>query len=166
MLFHLSRVYLVRNNGLHGHTSRPQISWGDSVYFLTRETLLGRLTGCAGKEREALLVRFVVLLLCHGIHDYAIEVLEAAETAKLVTPAFASSVKAAVVQSADTSAGYFLWSAVGLALSLAVYLGCWLIPSARLPAKYYFQQRAGRLFHELWLWTCRPHPACVEDPFD
>jgi hypothetical protein len=86
----------------------------------------------------------------------------------LVSPPLAASVKAAVAKSADTSIGYFLWSAVGMGFSLAVYLGCWLVPSARLRAMYYVKQRAGRLFYDLWRWAALagvPHNACIDDPF-
>ena len=168
MLLHLSRVHFIRNNGLHGFTSQPQFGSGDSVYFLRREKLLSRLAALPGEERDSVLVRFVVLLLCHGVHDYAIEVIEAAEAAKLVTQPFASCLKTAVTKSADTSIGYFLWSLVGLGFALLVYLGCWLIPSARLRAMYYLKQRAGRLCYDLWRWAALagfPHKACLEDPF-
>jgi FkbM family methyltransferase len=167
-LFHLSRVHFIRNNGLHGFTSQPQMLWGDAVYFLRREKLLERLAVLPSEERDAALVRFVVLLLCHGVHDYAIEVVDAAAGAKLVSPALAASVKAAVAKSADTSIGYFLWSAVGMGFSLAVYLGCWLVPSARLRAMYYVKQRAGRLFYDLCRWAALaglPHNSCIDDPF-
>jgi FkbM family methyltransferase len=168
MLFHLSRVYFIRNNGLHGFTSQPQLAWGDAVYLLRREELLDRLAALPGQERDSALVRFIVILLCHGVHDYAIEVIEAAEAAKLVAPSFASSVKAAVIKSADTSVGYFFRLSVGLGFALVVYLGCWPVPNARLRAMYYVKQRAGRFFHELWRWAARagrPHNACIEDPF-
>ena len=168
LLFHLGRVYFIRNNGLHGFTSQPQLAAGDAVYFLKREELLRRLAALPSEERGSALVRFVVLLLCHGVHDYAIEVVEAAEGAKLVTASFASGVKDAVTKSADTSIVYFLRSSVGLAFSLVVYVVCWPVPSARLRAMYYVKRRAGRLFHELWRWAARaglPHNACIEDPF-
>ena len=168
MLFHLSRVYFIRNNGLHGFTSQPQLTWGDAVYFLRREELLRRLGALSREESESVLVRFVVILLCHGVHDYAIELVEAAEAAKLVAPSFAASVKESVTRSADTSVSYFLRSSVGLAFALVVYVVCWPVPSARLRAMYYVKQRAGRLFHELWRWAARagrPHNACIEDPF-
>jgi hypothetical protein len=168
MLFHLSRVYFIRNNGLHGFTSQPQLTWGDAVYFLRREEFLRRLSALPSEERDSALVRFIVILLCHGVHDYAIEVLDAAEEANLVTPSFGSSLKEAVIQSADTSIAYFLRSSVGLAFALVVYLGCSPVPSARLRAMYYVKQRAGRLFHELWRWAARaglPHNASIEDPF-
>lgn len=167
-LFHLSRVQFVRNNGLHGFSSQPQFAWGDSVYFLRRDKLLDRLTALPGAERDAFLVRFVVLLLCHGVHDYAIEVVQAADEAKLVSPSLAATVRAAIIESADTSIVYFLWSSVGMGFALLVYLGCWLIPSARLRAMYYVKQRAGRLFYDLSRWAAlagRPHNACLEDPF-
>ena len=168
MLFHLSRVQFIRNSGLHGFTSQPQIFWGDAVYFLRREELLGRLAALPSEERAPALVRFVVLLLCHGVHDYAIEVVEAAEAAKLVSPSFASSMKESVTKSADTSVSYFLRSSVGLVFALVVYVVCWPVPSARLRAMYYVKQRAGRLFYELWRWAALagfPHNACLEDPF-
>ena len=168
MLLHLGRVHFIRNNGLHGFTSQPQIAWGDAVYFLKRDKLLDRLAALPGDERESALVRFVVLLLCHGVHDYAVEVVEAAEAARLVSTSLAASIKEAVIKSADTSIGYFVWSSVGMAFALAVYLGCWLIPSARLRATYYVKQRAGRLFYDLWRWAAlagHPLNACLEDPF-
>jgi FkbM family methyltransferase len=166
-LFHLSRVQFIRNNGLHGFTSQPQLAWGDSVYFLRRGNLLNRLAALPGEERDSVLIRFVVLLLCHGVHDYAIEVVEAAEGAKFVSPSLASSLKAAVIKSADTSVGYFLWSSVGMGFALVIYLGCWLIPSARLRATYYVKQRAGRLFYDLSRWAALggPHNSCIEEPF-
>jgi FkbM family methyltransferase len=167
-LFHLGRVHWIRNNGLLGFTSQPQLIWGDAVYFLTRERLMARLVTLRSQERDAALARFVLMLLCHGVHDYAVEVVEAAEVANLVTSSFAASLKAAVINSADRSILYFLWSSVGLSFALSAYLVCWPAPSARLRAKYYVKQRAGRLFYDLWRWAARggrPNNACIEDPF-
>ena len=168
VLFHLGRVHWIRKNALNGFTSQPQLIWGDAVYFLKRERLLARLAAGSPQDRETTMARFVLILLCHGVHDYALELIEAAEAAGFVTKSYAASLKTSVSKSTERSVHYFVWSSVGLSFALFVYLCCWLAPGARLRAKYYVKQRAGRLFYDLWRWAVRggrPHNACIEDPF-
>ncbi len=168
VMFHLSRVHWIRNNALHGFTSQPQLIWGDAVYFLRREDFLKKLSQAPEKDRESLLVRFVVILLCHGVHDYAVEIVDAARAKGSISDSFAQSVKTSVIKSADRSVFYFVWSFVGLLFSLAVFLVCLPVPGARIRGRYYLKQRSGRLFHELWRWSAlagRPANSSLEDPF-
>ena len=84
MLSHLSNEYWIRRNLFHGFTSQPQLIWGDAVYVLSLEHLLKRLAAVPVEKREQILVKFAVILLTHGVHDFAIEVIEAAAQSGLM----------------------------------------------------------------------------------
>jgi FkbM family methyltransferase len=168
VLFQLSRVNWIRKNGLHGFSSEPQLIWGDAVFCLGKEPFLRRLKDETPANRGSLASRFVVILLCHGIHDYAIELVEAATAAGLLDAADANSLKNSIIASTDQSIWHLAWSSCGLAFALAIFLLCLPLPGARVRGRYYVKQRAGRLFYELSRWAARggrPRPTCVEDPF-
>jgi FkbM family methyltransferase len=168
VLFHLGRVHWVRENGVQGFTSQPQVIWGDAVYFLRREEFLKRLAALPEKEREPLLARYLVILLSHGVHDYAWELIEAVEQAGHITASAVQDWKESVKSSAHRSAFYFLWQFVGVNFALLVWLGGLLVPPARQRATFYFKQRLGRLSYELWRWCSRggaPLNSTIDDPF-
>lgn len=168
VLFHLGRVHWVRDNGLHGFTSQPQVVWGDAVYLLTREQFLKRLATLPGSEREPLLARYLLILLSHGVHDYAWELIEAAAKVGHISPSAAAGWKDSVKRSTDRSVFYFLWQLVGVSFALLVWLSGLLVPSARLRTTFYFKQRLGRLSYELWRWCSRggaPLNSTIDDPF-
>lgn len=168
VLFHLGRVHWVRDNGLNGFTSQPQVVWGDAVYLLTREQFLKRLAALTEPEKEPLLARYLVILLSHGVHDYAWELIEAAAKAGHLSPGAAAGWKDSVKRSTDRSVFYFLWQFVGVNFALLVCLGGLLVPPARQRAAFYFKQRLGRLSYELWRWCSRggaPLNSTIDDPF-
>ena len=168
VLFHFSRVQWVRNNGLLGYSSQPQMIWGDAVFLLSRPAFLQRLQACASFERTSLLTRFVLILLCHGIHDYAIEVIDAAATAQLVPESHRQTLRASVFASADTSLAYFLKLGAGVLIALGGCLITLPFAGARSHARYYLKQRVGRLAYDVWRFASRggrPSTAALEDPF-
>jgi len=168
VLFHFSRVQWVRNNGLLGYSSQPQMIWGDAVFLLSRTAFLQRLQSCAPPKRTPLLTRFVLILLCHGVHDYAIEVIDAAAAAQFVPESTRQTLRSSVQASADTSPAYFFKLGAGVLVALAGCLVTLPFAGARSHAWFYLKQRSGRLTFDLWRLTSRggrPSTAALEDPF-
>jgi FkbM family methyltransferase len=98
-LFHLSREQWIRRNLVHGHTSQPQLVWGDAVYFLRTDRAVERLLARAMEYREALLARYVAILLSHGVHDYALELVDVALSSGLISPAWVQELRRSVLDS-------------------------------------------------------------------
>ena len=168
VLFHFSRVQWVRNNGLVGYSSQPQYIWGDAVFFLSRPAFFRRLENVAPAERTALLTRFLTILLCHGVHDYALELLEAAGAARLVPATDTEKLRHIVEKSADTSGFYFFKLTLGLLVSLAGWVVSLPFAGPRQHAVYYVKQRGGRLAYDLWRLASRggrPATAAIEEAF-
>lgn len=168
VLFHFSRVQWVRNNGLVGYSSQPQHIWGDAVFFLSRPVLFRRLGNTPPAERAALLTRFLVILLCHGVHDYAFELIEAVVAARLISEAEAEKLRHIVKKSTDTSGFYFFKLTLGLLVSLAGWVISLPFAGPRQYAVYYVKQRGGRLAYDLWRLASRggrPATSAIEEAF-
>ncbi len=165
ILSHLSNEYWIRRNLVYGFTSQPQLIWGDAIYFLSRESLLKRLSATPVEKREELLVKFVVILLSYGAHDFAMEVIEAAVQSCLVPEDLAGELRKAVESSMDRSMLYFLKCFAGVLFAASLYACAWPIPRARQRAASYVKQRAGRLFYLLWRATAHggPQGSCISD---
>ena len=164
-LFHLSREQWIRRNLLHGYTSQPQIAWGDAVYFLSARRTLDRLGAAASNLREPLLARYVAILLAHGVHDYALELVDAALAGGLVSAEFAGELRNSVRASVETSAFYPLQSACGLLFAFGVYLLAFPLKTTRQRATFYVQQRAGHFSRILVRMAGRsgPQRSCISD---
>ena len=168
VLFHLGRNYFIRNNGLHGHTSEPQLIWGDAVYFLGREALLKRLAALNQEHQKAALAKFVVILVRHGVHDYAWDIVEAARAAGRIPREFADSLQALVKNSMDTSAWYFVKAVFGVVFALLILVASCPLAEPRKRAVYYVKQRVGRLGYALSRWAAlqgRIPNSFLGDPF-
>jgi FkbM family methyltransferase len=166
VLFHFSRVQWVRNNGLTGYSSQPQYIWGDAVFFLSRAAFCKRLESAAPEVRAAMLTRYVVILLCHGVHDYAIELIESAVAGGFVDRSIATTLAEIVKKSADTSPFYFAKLAIGFVIACAGWVVALPFAGARSHARYYVKQRGGRLAYDLWRLASRggrPATAAIEE---
>lgn len=167
-LFHLGRNHWIRNCGMHGFTSEPQLIWSDAVYFLSRKPFLKRLARMSGDERMAGLAKYVVILLRHGVHDYAVELIDAAVAERLVPVAFGDSLRNSVRNSMDTSAWYFIKGFLGVCFSLGILAITCTVASARQRGIYYVKQRVGRFAYDVWRLTSREGRVAnshVGDPF-
>lgn len=164
-LFHLSREQWIRRNLVHGYTSQPQLAWGDAVYFLSRQGTMERLGAAAANVREALLARYVAILLAHGIHDYALELVDASVAGGLVAAGFADELRASVLASVDGSPFFPLKSACGLLFALGIYLLAFPLKTTRQRATFYVQQRAGHFSRILLRMAGRsgPQRSCISD---
>ncbi len=168
VLFDLGRNYWLRNNGLHGYTSEPQLIWGDAIYFLSRERLLDRLTGADEGQRKAILTKFVALLLRHGVHDYTWDIIEAIASKNLVAHTVANDLKAVVKKSMDNSLWHFVKGAFGVLFALGILLVSCPFAAPRTRGIYYLKQRAGRFFRDLTRLAVlgrTGHNTGVSDPF-
>lgn len=168
VLFHLGRNHFIRNNGLHGHTSEPQLIWGDAVYFLGRESFLKRLAALDEGRQKAVVAKFVVMLVRHGVHDYAWDMVEAARVAGRIPREFAEALQALVKNSMDTSAWYFIKAVLGVVFALLIFVASCPLAEPRKRAVYYVKQRVGRLGHALSRWAAlqgRIPNSFLGDPF-
>jgi FkbM family methyltransferase len=168
VLFNLGRNYWIRKNGLHGYSSQPQLIWGDAIYFLSRDHFLKRLGSMEQEQKKSLLARFVLMLLCYGVHDYTWEIIEATQASGHVSAEFAADLKRCVTKSMDTTAWYFFKMGFGLLFALAIFSVSFPFSEPRKRSIYYIKQRSGRLFYNLWRRASlagRVHNSVLEDSY-
>lgn len=148
-LFSLNREHWVRRNQVSCPTAQPQLVWADAVYFLDRRSLLKRLAGEGAAARDPMLTKFVVLLLCYGVFDYAMEVVDAAEAAQLIPGGRARDLRHAI-RTSVRHAGRFILGQVG---AVAVLTVAFVVASpfsrARRSLGRRLSQGAGTLMHYL-----------------
>jgi FkbM family methyltransferase len=123
MLFQLVREHWLRRNGLFGPQSRPQLIWADAVYFRDLAAFHAMMDARGGTdEREALLVKFVAILLVYGCHDYALEVVDDVAGRGLVEAAACAGMREAIVASARGPALFVARALIATGLASIVYL--------------------------------------------
>lgn len=154
-LFSLSRELMMRRNLAWSPVSHPQLVWGDGVYFLTAGSFFARLRHKKPSEREFLLTRFIVILLAHRAHDYAMEIIERTESERLIEDVLLSELKSSVDQAARHSTRLFFKAVAGTVLAAMVYPVAWLSPATRPLATFFWKKRAGFLFFFLWRLCAR-----------
>lgn len=136
-LFILSREHWIRKNMLYGANSYPQAIWADAVYFLTRDNFLNRLSQLSDKEREAETVKFVVLLLSYGAHDYAMEIVSSVFERGLISSEIAEELKRATRSSVDNR----FFDCIRRTIAVLFALSCYIIllpvkPARKIGRKY------------------------------
>lgn len=100
-LFQLLREHWARGNALVGPATRPQIIWADVIYFRDWSAMRARVEALADTAaREGLVLRHVVLLLVHGHHDTALDLVADARASGLCNPALAAEMEQALRASA------------------------------------------------------------------
>ncbi len=121
-LFQLIREHWVRTNKVIGPRSRPQLIWADVIYFRDSAELLARLSVAAEPRRESLLVKFVALLLVHGYHDYAAQIVAEAVAAGHCSPGLKAEFDAAITASVAHPRAFLLraWTATSIAMLLRI----------------------------------------------
>jgi FkbM family methyltransferase len=152
-LFSLARELMIRRNRLHTPLSQPQLVWGDAIYFLSRRALFDRLTPLRPEQRRVALTRFVLLLLCHRVHDFALEVVEAALAERLLTREAGDTLGQTIDRSARHRSGFCIKTLAGVALAASVYVAAFPMAKSRKLATLYWRRRAGYLFYYLWRRT-------------
>lgn len=149
-MFALSRELMMRRNQLHGPLSQPQLVWGDALYFQSRVKFFERLDAIPAEQRAARLAKFVILLLAHRIHDYALEIILAARTTGHIAPELLRELELMTRRSAKVPLTYVLKATVATALAAAIYVATLPISAARRDATFYLKRRAGHLFYYFW----------------
>lgn len=167
MLFQLVREHWLRRNGLFGPGSRPQLIWADAVYFRDLDALRAMMEREAGQEgREALLVKFVALLLVYGCHDYAMEVVDDIAGRGLIEAEAYQALRSAILDSARGPALFLLRGVLAAGLASFVYvLALPFGTRARAGASSLLTQQAVPLLHHLYRGCTRGGPArcCITD---
>jgi FkbM family methyltransferase len=121
-LFILAREHWVRRNRAYGVNSHAQLIWADAVYVLTKAQFLERLTSTLPDKQLSLLVKFLVILLGYGLHDYAIEVIDAVFDLEIISEAIAQELKQAVYASITSPVVYGFRCFSGIAVTTVLYL--------------------------------------------
>lgn len=114
--FQFIREHWVRKNGLHGATSQPQLAWADVVYFRSRDTVLERMRARDNAATEEL-GHMLAILLAYEVHDYALELVEAALDEQLISTSVAEDYRLAIKGSVTGLTGFALRGTLALCLA-------------------------------------------------
>lgn len=165
-LFQLIREHWVRTNKLLGPRSRPQLIWADVIYFRDAAELQARLEDMPERKREGLLVKFVALLLVHGYHDYAAQIVAQAFAATHCSVGLKVEFDASIAASLAHPRGFLLraWTATLLASALRA-LALPFGRTARRQMHELYARQAAPLYHYLYRESMRAGPdrSCVTD---
>jgi FkbM family methyltransferase len=125
-LFQLLREHWARGNALVGPATRPQIIWADVIYFREWSAVRARVEALADPAaREGLVLRHVVLLLVHGHHDTALDLVVDAHGSGLCGPALAAEMEQALRASARGPVLLAVRCAVAIALAGVMAAVAW-----------------------------------------
>jgi FkbM family methyltransferase len=162
----LIREHWVRANGLFGATSRPQLVWADALYLRDRAWMLAKLAKADGQDRAVMMARMIAVLLVYGAHDYALELVDAADAAGSLDAPTANELRAAVVGSVVSTPAFLLRG--GIALTLALAVGVVLLPfgqRGRAVAGSIVAKQAAPVFNTLYRSAARAglQASCIPD---
>lgn len=160
------REHWIRNNGIFGATSRPQLIWADVVYFRDRSWSLSKLERASVPDRIVIMTKMMAVLLAYGAHDYALELIEAAVSAGHVTANQRADLIDAVKGSVIAVPGYVVRGSIALLLSLAV--GAVLLPfgsTFRAVGRQIVAKQAMPLFFTMYRSASRTglQNSCISD---
>lgn len=144
-LFDLHTERWIRKNHTFGLQSRPQLMWGDAVYFLSKEKAMQQLRSLSPPEKKKRLMKWMILLIAYQLHDFAVEIFEESIRDKMIDSFFCSTCIAQIRTSATGSFTYFL--RLLLAMSIGAY-ACAILypfPSLRPKAVSFFKGRVNQL---------------------
>jgi FkbM family methyltransferase len=165
-LFQLIREHWVRNNKIIGPRSRPQLIWADVIYFRDAAAMLGRIGATDGARREGVLVKIVALLLVHGYHDFAAQIVEQALAAGYCSSDLAFDCDMSIVASMAHPRAFLLraWTATllaGLLRVIALPFGT----AARRQMRELYAKQAAPLYHYLYRESMRGglERSCIPD---
>lgn len=165
-LFQLIREHWVRTNKVIGPRSRPQLIWADVIYFRDAADIRRRLEAAPEAKREGLLVKFVALLLVHGYHDYAAQIVAEAAATGYCPPGLHQEFDASITASVAHPRAFLLraWTATLLASALRV-VALPLGGAARRQMRELYARQAAPLYHYLYRESMRAglDRSCVTD---
>jgi FkbM family methyltransferase len=161
----LIREHWVRTNGTFGATSCPQLIWADALYLRPREYILDRLGRSEGRARVGLLARLLAILLSYGAHDYALELVEAAGSARLIETPLLQEAREAVRGSVVSIPLYVLRGSLALSLAIFAWLLLLLARPGRGVGGSIVARQAGPLLHALYRSAKRSglQRSCISD---
>ncbi len=133
-IFDLRKHRWIRFNETFGFYSKPQLVWGDAIYFLSKEKVLLRLKQIESESaREVLLTKFLILTLVYRLHDFAVEVIEDSFQEGMLQVDFYSQCLHQIRYCASRRWGYL--ARVCLAISLGGLASLIFLPSPLLRQK-------------------------------
>jgi len=157
-LFDLVCHRLIRTTGFFGLTSRPQVIWGDAVYFLDAEHFLMRMAQADPWRRPAVFCKFLLLLLVYGAHDYAAEIAARAAAKGLI----AEDLSHDALRLVKDATSHGLSHVAKLTFSAAIALGALVVlfpfGTLRCRARQHFRRRLRRLVEATAFWASRTDP--------
>lgn len=166
-LFQLVREHWLRRNGLFGPGSRPQLIWADAIYFRDLGAFRSMMEAMGEQDRrDALLLKFVALLLVYGCHDYAMEVVDDIAGCSLVDAAACADLRSAILASARAPVLFVPRALLAAGLASIVYLLALPFGTrARRAAGSLLSQQAVPLLHHLYRTGMRSGLArsCITD---
>lgn len=167
-LFQLAREHWLRRNGVFGPNSRPQLIWADAAYFRDLDAFRAMIAAESGQDaKEAILMKFVAVLLVYGCHDYAVEVVDHIAESGLVKVAVCDDLRSAILASSRGPGGFVLRGLLAAALASVIFLLALPFGSrARGAARRLVSQQSSALLHYLHRGSTRTGLArsCVSDP--
>jgi len=164
-LFILSREHWIRHNLVHGTNSHPQLIWGDAVYFLNKDKFLERIETTESKQKISLLVKYLVILLAYGVHDYATEIIDEVLNRNLISEATAQNLKKSVIDSMVNPVSFVARHLAALILSSILYLIFLPLGFVRIRMAAYLKEHTKKLVY-FWLTNvskCGPNNSCIAD---
>jgi hypothetical protein len=149
-----------------GPRSRPQLIWADVIYFRDSAEMLARLGAAPEAKREALLVKFIALLLVHGYHDYAAQIVAEAVAAGHCSPALKAEFDASIAASVAHPRAFLLraWTATLIAGALRI-VALPLGGAVRRQMRELYAKQAAPLYFHLYRNSMRGglERSCVTD---
>jgi hypothetical protein len=144
-LFDIHKEQWIRQNQIFGLRSKPQLMWGNAIYFLSKEEFFKRLSDLSPSQQKRQLTKFLALLLAYRFHDYAVEIFEECAQKKIADPQFCSTCIEKIRASAALHLRYFLVLLASIGIGLMAYLFFYPIPSHRAKVSAFLKKRAHRL---------------------
>jgi len=165
-LFQLIREHWVRTNKLIGPRSRPQLIWADVIYFRGAPEFHNRLAAAPEAAREGLLIKFIALLLVHGCHDFAAQIVAEAAAAGHCPAPLRAEFDRSIAASIAHPRAFLLraWTATLLSAALRL-IAAPLGATARRRMRELYARQAAPLFHHLSRESMRAglDRSCVTD---
>lgn len=166
-LFQLIREHWLRRNGLFGPESRPQLIWGDAIYFRDLPAFRTRIKQQGDRaQKKRLLVKFIALLLVYGCHDYALEVVDDLIARDIIERDFYEDLISAISECARGPVLFVPRAILTVGLVSAVYAVSLLLGRrVRERASRLLRREAMPLFHYLYRNSARTGLArsCITD---
>lgn len=159
----LNREHWIRKNGHFSVNSQPQVVWADVVYFLSRDRFVESMKSLSNDKRISRLAHFVVILQCHGAHDFAFDIVQSCMG--LMPESILQDLTASIKRSQASMMSFVLRSAAGCLLWGTAYVLSLPVTKWRTKIGSGFRSRAALVLQTAARWMSRggPQNACVAD---